>query len=242
MPRGAPDYSNVRAYEPLHRLDDHAELAARLGSVVTFDRGGNVIYLDTFSQGSPQWGLMPYGSGAELKVATEHASSPPFSLRMRTGQDGAHAAKATIQVPYHHHCRMGLEYAFTHTIDSTDHFFDFLHWDGEWKYSYGVVFKIQTGELKVRDKELGWWVFADGLHLKSDAFLFNRAKLVIDTKNNKYVRFTFNDETWLLNEYEPPLTEITSIPYLEPSVQFTGDEGHNRDHYIDDVIVTQNEP
>jgi len=46
MPFGAPDFSNVQKISTLHRLDDMAELAVRLGSPYIWDRQGDVIYID----------------------------------------------------------------------------------------------------------------------------------------------------------------------------------------------------
>jgi len=242
MARGAPDYSNVTAANPLHRLDDMAELAARLGSVDVFDRSGNVIYLETFSGGREQWSDATYGTGAAVAITTERVASPPFSLKMTTGGDGAHGVKVEYEVAYHHLCKMGLEYAFTHHINSEYHRMQFFHHEGETRYEYIVRFDIQNSEVQVYDSDGTYKAFATSVNLKSDAFIFNQAKLVVDVENNAYVRFTFNDETWLLGDYAPYEVAESSVPYLSIYAYFIGDAGSNRDHYIDNVIVTQNEP
>lgn len=242
MPRGAPDYSNVTAYNPLHRLDDDAELAARLGSVNVFDRAGNVIYIDTFSKGIPQWTIHTYGTGSAASVTTERAASPPFSLKMTTGSDGAHAIKAELKMPYHHDCKMGVEYSFTHHVNSLEHWCVLYHRDGATRREYFVVLDIDDGVIKVYDSDGAYKNFASGLNLKSDAFVFNQCKLVVDTENDAYVRFTFNNQTWSLEDYAPHEVSESSVPYIAVNVQFTGDAGSSRDHYLDNVIVTQNEP
>lgn len=242
MPRGAPDYSNVRADNPLHRLDDMAELAARLGSVVTFDRGGDVILLDTFANGMPQWAPATYGTGANVELTTERAASPPFAVKMTTGQDDAQAAVISLEIPYHHLCKMGLEYSITHHVNQINHLMHFYHRDGETRYLYRVLFDINNGKIYVTHSDGAYKKVAEGLNLKSDAFIFNQVKLVVDTENNQYVRLTFNDETWLLGDYAPLEAVESSVPYIEALIQVGGDAGSNRDIYVDNVIVTQNEP
>jgi len=242
MPRGAPDYGNVTAANPLHRLDDMAELAARLGSVDVFDRSGNVIYLDTFSQGKPQWADATYGSGAAVSLTTERAASPPFSVKMTTGQDEEQAAVISLEIAYHHLCKMGLEYSITHHVDQVNHVMHFYHRDGTTRYLYRILFDVSNGKIYVTHSDGAYKKFAEGLNLKSDAFVFNQVKLVVDTENNQYTRLTFNDETWLLDDYAPLATAESSVPYIEALIQIGGPAGSNLDHYVDNVIITQNEP
>lgn len=241
MPRGAKDYSNVKAYGPMSRLDDHAELAVRLGSPDSFERSGRVIYIDDFSKGKPQWSSAGYGTGSRFQLSPLRALSPPFSLEMRTGGDGAHGIKTTLELPYHTLYKLGLEYAFTHTTQSLYHYFEIIHYDGDNKHLFLVVFDIQGDTLMVRDHNGDYWTFGTDVGAQTDAWLFHRAKLIVDTETGEYVRFIHNDEVYELDDYSPLVQVADTVPHLEVVVQFTGDEGSNREHYVDDVIVTQAE-
>lgn len=221
---------------------DLGELAVRLGSVVAFDRSGNVIFLDTFEKGSSRWWPNVSGEGAQVVISSFKVASPPYSLALTTGSDASHAAKTTLKLPYPYLSRMGLEYSFTHTPDSLYHYFEFLHRDGSKRRLYRILFRLQEGELDLDVLDEGWVNFASGIVLTSDDNLFNQGKLVVDLTENKYVRFTFNNLTWLLDDYAAPEYDEDSVPYIEVSVQFTGDLGATRIHYLDNVIVTQNEP
>lgn len=242
MTRTTPDYSNVRAYGQTHRLDDLAEAVCRLGSVDTFHRQGRVIYIDDFSQGIPQWGSATYGTGAEFGLSTYRALSPPYSLRFRTGGDGACGSKGMIKLPYRYLSKMGLEYSFTHEINSLYHFMEFHHWDGTTKRTYRILFDIQADTIKLYDHNGVYQEIVSGRGLASDGWLFHTAKLVMDLENNRYDRFYHNDKDYDISDYLPYEEAQSSVPFLEIAIQFTGDVGSNRVHYVDNLIVTQGEP
>jgi hypothetical protein len=51
MPFGAPDFSNIRKEELVHRLDDLAEASVRTFIPVVYDRLGDVVFFDSFESG-----------------------------------------------------------------------------------------------------------------------------------------------------------------------------------------------
>lgn len=242
MPRGAPDYSNVRAPESLTRLDDMAELAARTGTLSTYERSGSVVRQIDFSDGMSLWYTALYGSGAQVEVSAQRSVSAGYSLKFVTGQDGARGAIAIYKLPYLKLSRMGLEYSFTHTVDSEFHHFVFYHLNGTIKRIYWIRFNIQSGLIQLRQYGDTWVNIVTGLNLKTDEWTLYTTKLVVDLENDCYVRFFLNDKMYNISEYKPAELTVSSIPYLEIAIQFNGDPASNRTHYVDNVIITQNEP
>ena len=55
MGHGYPDYGTQGPVSTVHSIQDLGELAVRLGSIVTFDRRGNVLWLDGFDSGIGAW-------------------------------------------------------------------------------------------------------------------------------------------------------------------------------------------
>lgn len=62
MPRGMPDWGEYSPQEVVSKLLDNAELAARLGSPVLFDRRGTVIFMDDFNCGVNHWDTVTKGN------------------------------------------------------------------------------------------------------------------------------------------------------------------------------------
>lgn len=241
MPHGYPPWSGIKRDTIFALPLDLGELAARLGSIVTFDRRGDVIYLEDFSRGYPLWGVAEYGTGAAIELTTKRALSPPFSMSLITGNDGAKAAKMTYQVAYPALSKIALEYAFTLHVNLVYHRFDFLHRDGSTAYHYGVRLDVQNGKLAVREPGPVWTEFASGLNLKSDEWVFHVGKLVEDIENNAYCRFILDDVSYLLSDYEPYSESETTVPYIEAAILTEGPAGSNVETFVDNIIITQNE-
>jgi len=242
MPRGAPDYSNVRVDNPVHRLTDLAELAARLGSASVFERAGDVIRIETFENGMQMWGSATYGAGAAVEISSYRALNSAFSLKMTCGSDDVMGAKATYQVPYLHLSKFGLEYAFTFDPSLKYHYFDLLIRDGTTRYTYSILFFIQDGKIGVKHSDNTRYTFVTDLNLETDAFLFHHGKLVVDAENKEYVRFLYDNQSFDLSEYAPYETEDTDPPYLEVSVEVRANNDTKPVSYIDTVLITRNEP
>ena len=241
MPRGAPDYSDERAYGPLHRLDDQGELAARLGSIVTYERGGRVIRLETFENGRSLWSTEEYGSGADIALSSERAMSGGYSLKFVTGGDGAVAAKSTYQVPYHVLSRYGVGYCFTHDPNLRYHYSFIYLRDGSNVEEYCVAYDIQNDRILIRVPGPAWQTVKSDIDLKTDGWLFHSHKLIVDVEEKAYYRLVIDNEVVDLSDYGPYITESDDPPYLEIAIQFTGWAGSNYSTWVDNVVITQDE-
>ncbi|GAI49683.1 unnamed protein product, partial [marine sediment metagenome] len=63
MSRGQPDYGSSAVKEVAGTLADMGELAARLSSIVEYDRRGDVVYLDDFEEPVLKWSPLAAGAG-----------------------------------------------------------------------------------------------------------------------------------------------------------------------------------
>jgi len=79
---GAPDWWGTEQTSTVHLVQDVGELAARLGSIVTFDRRGNVIWLTSFEDGlqGTSFGVDHVDSKGTL--STNRALGGAYSIRL----------------------------------------------------------------------------------------------------------------------------------------------------------------
>ena len=223
-------------------VGDLAELASRLGGLNTFNREGNVIYIENFESGAPQWSESGYGAGADMMVSSLRALSPPFSLQLTTGSSEERGIKTTLNLPLFERSVFGLEYAFTHELATSEHIAHFYVHEGTKRYEYFVKLDVSAGELELKVDNGDWDVFASGLNMKTDAWTFHQLKLVVDTVDNEYVRFLYDDTEYDLSAYVPNEEPDTDPPGIEIAIQYKASYAANLVTHIDNVIITRNEP
>lgn len=242
MPRGAEDYSNVRAANPLHRVDDHAELAARLQSIVTHSRSGSVLFLDSFTYGLGGWDATGYGTGAGVSLVNTPFRSGPFSCKMVAGTDGASAAKIVRRAPYPVLNQYGLEMSWMPEAN-TDYIDMVLsRMDGTNEHSFYVRYDDLLNELQIKDEDGNFEAVVEDLELCGSRAIFQNLKLVVDLEADEFVRFAANEEPYLLTDKPAYVFANADNPHVRIDIKLWGTAGANGFSYFDDVVLTQNEP
>jgi len=240
---GLPDYAQPKPVGsvpvgPIYTSTDIAELAARQGSPVTFDRRGNVIWYDDFGSSLNKWVIG--GVGATCVITNAYARARGLSALLTTGGGLGDIATMQHAEAYPTLSKMGFEFSFdydgnvceirlgTHLYNGTTEYYPFIRWNQpDNDLSYGD----ETGALvHIAFEEL------------SDV-AFNTMKLVVDFETNQYVRLLLNNLTYDLSGKGIPSTpdavtlpQLLLTPRLEALV--VGVVGV----FVDDVIITQNEP
>jgi hypothetical protein len=252
---GMPDYSSPKPYGqapigPIYTLSDLGELAVRLGSIDSFDRRGNVLWFDDFENGLNKWhSTSPHTGKTELRTTT--ARNGALSLYMETYPSSEATRSITRYLPYPVLSRVGLECSFAALGDlgadtagngrviQEIRFFDgskcytfSSYYHGGDRYEIVIVDK-DAGDVVLRTKRF----FHDGGYTTFDTF-----KLVADLPNKKYARLLVDDDVFSLGEYQPQEISDSSAPHLEIWILLTTYRNFPAWIYVDDVIVTQNEP
>ena len=242
MPRGAPDYSNVRAYGPLHRLDDLAELAGRLGSPVTYDRRGSVLFLATFANGSGQFGLTSVGSGASLGVTPETFLSGPFSLRMLTSNvtDEISTVHTRIAIP-EKTSKLGLEAGVSFTDVEVGFDIQISHYTGAKLYQYTLIYRSDQDRLYIVSPT-GSGILDDNLVLYPGSHAWHKMKIVVDFENNTYLRALMDEDAYDVSDFDAYVYTNTEPKRIDVRLHGATRDNTTREIHWDNVIITQNEP
>lgn len=239
---GAQDWSKYRPSSSTYSLSDLAEHAARLGSIDTFDRRGDILEMDDFEHGITKWSYEGYGAGAIAKASPTHARSRSYSMEMIVGKSPGEGVIATWRLPYPRLSRIGLELSFAMGHNLWRFYWAIEYYDGENDHSFRIRYDNVSYLLSYYDSTGGETTFATQVKLYNAPTLFNYLKLVADLTENKYHRVLVNEVEYDISSKAGYTTPDNAIPHLEIVIQAFGILDTNLSSYVDDVIVTQDEP
>jgi len=242
MTHGAPDWYKYRRDSLTYPIDDLAELAARLGSIVTFDRRGDVIFMDDFRHGTPHIVRYKSGTGAAITPSPVSSKSGPYSLKLTAGSDAGREAGAIYYLPLPPLTTIGFEFSWSlcppdSTINLLITYRSGTHCIQPW-----IRYQPNTGNLQYRDKNSVFQNLATALNLESHAHYWHTLKLVANYDAKTYMRLILNNHTYDLTDV--PMYSYTDTDPALLTVQPTllTDATNNPFIYLDNFILTQDEP
>jgi hypothetical protein len=225
-----------------YQLTDLAELAVRLGSIVSFDRRGEVMYLTSFERdGSPH--ELAITAGGTIDTGTALARSGQFALRLK--HDGGLGAgiTATWIVAYTVLGRFGVEVSVD--MDASLSRFDLklLGYDGVDRREFGIRYNAITDELSVLTSAGTYALLASGLGYASATAGLVTFKIVGDFTNDTYTRILANERAFTPSQSAFHTASAVRPPYIGVSAGIVGNGGAVAGFAsVDDLIITQNEP
>jgi len=242
MPHGAPDWSNVVKPTVVHRLDDMAEAVVRLGSIITFDRRGDIVWFDSFEYGHQHYDKWLSGTGAKVEISTETFRNHGYSLKLTAGSDASRAAQIIKNFPIIESGPHGAEfswylYSYPWAVD--------LRIEGRDKnkeFKFEVYYHLGERKLYYIDENNILVVLDDDLSIVLTWSLFHTWKLVWNTKTGYYIRLLFDDRTYDMSDKKGYVTTYIAADYYKVALTQYGQAGVNSISYFDDAIFTINEP
>ena len=237
-----PDYGRLSAQATVFPVTDLGELAARLGSIVSHDRRGDVIWLDGFEDGLDKWQPTTSGSGAAVDLSTSRARNGLFSARLVAGSDTNRLAQIRRFLPFPSLSAFGLEISFgpPTTIDSLLLTLEINH--GASRVQFQVRYRDTDDDLQYRDSVGAYITFATDITLIDTNRIFHTAKLVVDGRLGQYLRFIWDNTEYDLSGNAGFTVAPLTVARMDVIIDLVGRAGQNDIVYVDDVIITQNEP
>ena len=234
---GLPDYAQPKPVSgvpvgPVHTSTDIAELAARQGSPNTFDRRGNVLWMDGFENGIKNW-VIDVGLG-EVSWDTAFVRNGGFSIKVdSTG--GPQRIMRYMAFPFL--SRMGFEFSFHPEVFP----------GGDIELSIFLRKELVIYEAAIRSNldtweyndNAGWHNLSPDVPTTDAANLFATIKLVADFATNEYVRLIVNNTTFIMDG--KPIRIAPGVLMWDPRMEIRLEVSDNI-IWIDDFIVTTNEP
>lgn len=219
----------------------NAELCARLGSSVIYDKRGQVLFVESFERGWYRWTLSTDGTGAAGVITPTVAATGGYSVKLTGGSSDTNLASIHRRVPSRPAGKMGLEFSFA-VPAYWDYILASLYlYTGALVYIAAVKFVYTTGNLRVLDEVEGYPIVGTGTALGGD--WFNTIKLVADIDTGMYVRLMFNNQEIAIPTKTVSVnTDTSTPPGIMVDIAFYGREGYNDIMYLDDIILTGAEP
>lgn len=236
-----PDYTTRYKMATVFGQIDNSELAARLWSPSVWDRRGNLVWQDDFEHSLNKWNTLANGAGASATISANAAHTGDSSCKL-VGGDSGESTNINKWIQTMPKGRIGIEFSFnmgeeTDEIRTTLTYFDGTHANSAYfsldKTNRKIL--IQIGAITYVDvvTDLSWQI---------NDTCFYTVKIVMDLDTNKYVRLIHRDQTVDLSAY--PIYEWVSASsgcgYVE--IAHKPNDANNAVAYIDNVIITQNEP
>jgi len=239
---GTPDWAEERSKKTVYGGIDLAEHAARLGSPVTFDRRGDVIFYDTFEQGLSAWRLNYTVPADKPNWSSEVARTKGFSCKLHTSATTDFLSYITRYMAVPVPSKIGLEFSFTMSTTNTRIDCSLLYYNGTTRVYYNIRYNQPDSTLEYYGSDDAWHVFATNVKPYPREYAFNTLKLVVDLEASIFTRAILNSTTYDLSSYLPSSDAFVFSPYLQIVIKLDNPADAAKVSYIDDVIVTQNEP
>ena len=242
MARGHPDYGQSAAIATIATVTDLGELAARLGSIVTFDRRGNVILADSFEDTLSAWSSATQGTGASVAQSNASARSKQYSARLITGDVIGDYARISLVRSSAVLGKMGIEVSFNGPSSTERWVIGLIVYTGaKQRYMQCTIDGASTTLTIIKSGGL-----AHPLTLPYAPYagskVFHTLKMVGDFSALTLSRLLLDDTSFDLSALGMTNLDNTALPILYAQVQFETLAASNKTGYADDIIITQNEP
>lgn len=221
---------------------DVGELAARLGCPSTHNREGNVVFIESFEHGLQGWSATGYGTGGEIIISAEKYRSSGYSAKLIAGSDGDKKAVIFRKFPYPTLGLYGLELSFLIEAHTDYVRWRLTHHDGTSEYQFTCEYDVDNRDLNIMDENGDYVTIDSDLYLNYGSAPFHTVKIVADLTTNEYVRAIVNDNEYDLSAYPGYPWAADDGAHVRTNIWIEGEAGHNGFSYVDDVILTQNEP
>lgn len=242
MTHGFPDYGVGAPKQTIYAMLDFGELAARLGSPVTFDRRGDVMWFDDFEHGPNKWATSLTGSGGSVDITNEKARTGALSCKVITGDSENDYAHIIHREPYPVLSKMGLEYSLLTAETTAVLYFIYDIYTGTYRHSAKIKLELATHSWYYGNSSGLWVALPTTAKLTQSSYTFHTVKLVIDTTTRKYVRLIGDNVSYDMSALSYRYVADATDPIIKVQLSFYPTEDASKTIYYDDVILTQNEP
>jgi len=238
----APDGYRYRIESPRHALSDMAELAVRLGSVVSYHRSGTVIFADGMEHGTAPYYEQISGTGSAILPVTSPTFQGGLSLKCTAGSDANETSGILKRMQPVILGRVGLEGTWSFDTVCEAFKLQIQHNTGAVKRTYGIKIDPVNDIIKYRNENNVWTTVQSYVTTTGDKYLFHVAKLVVDLVTGEYCTLYLDQSTIDLSGLLPRYGVDVTMARLEFGLEINSRTGENDIGYIDNMIITTDEP
>jgi len=246
MPRGEADYGIYQQQYAIAGMSDPGELAARLDSINVFDRRGFTIWQDNFEAPALRWEAAAIGIGTLPILSTVAAVSGIQSVRLVAVAGLVSASVIRRRFPLIRLGKIGAEFWVQGYSQNTSYLELALHvYDGTDPNYASLQINTLAGTISIVHDVGGvptTTVVATNVYMLEAERYFLPIKLVLDMDNDVYTRLLVGDREFDLSAYNLDVLPASTDRYVYIFFRAQATPGNLARMYIDDFILTQNEP
>ena len=219
-----------------------AELAVRLDSTVNFDRLGNVLWKDDFEGSNLNWTVSSTGGAGTAALDTAEVLNGLKSCKVVT--PGGNQNNTAIQkgFAYPRSSQIGVEVSFMPDSDLLWIELRVYVYDGA--EIYQAFFRVYTKETYVSlfVHDLNWVNLTPSNEVYIGGKSWHKMKMVIDYVDKTNVRVLYDNQVYDTSAYTLRHYVSGSNPHIWVEVVCVCDSGGASTTYLDNFVLTQNEP
>lgn len=249
MAHGGPDWGLWGTRQAAYGMDDQGELAARLGSPMVWDRRGDVLSITDWRHGLGEWEATAVGGGGGITLEVGHSRTGPYSIGLTAGNTAFTPSYLQLNIPYPVSAGLGLEFSFSEHLTTGYHQADLYVDDDIDMWPFRVQLWRATGNILVWGYLYGTLPAVNAWHLVNTVGTLgvqdqprHACKLTVDHTILRYIKFIINDHEEDLSMYTVAAAVSGASTELRPAIWHYAAGATNPISYIDNVVVTQNEP
>lgn len=242
MAHGYPDYGLAAALQNIYSVVDLGELAARLGSPLIVDRRGHMLLLDSFAEGLGRWGQNGSLAGDVVSLDVGHGSADAYAALLTTDAGATNDLNMFREVGYTPGGRVGFQFQWTPI-------FRLLYIYGMFRFTgpggtvnAGWKFAPSSGTLQIVDSSGVVATLGVGLGSVGSIAGYNSAKLIVDVTARRFVQLVWQGVAYNLSAYALDLDGVGVLSNLGMLVEVQGDSPFTSQTYVDDCVLTVDEP
>lgn len=219
-----------------------AELAARLGSLVSYDRRGNVVWLTDFTHGLQ--GVTPgvdnVASTVRITPLTSYVGgfSLEFDPRAAASSYGNYRRVLYPLIGG----KVGAEFTFSFQPDPVAITFRIQYFDGDYRYPGEVTYTVADKDWTVLDDASDDVLVLENAEVQTGYESWHTLKVVIDTVTKKYHRLLIDGDVVDVSDISLLTVADTGLGVIDVKFEVQGSATAHAPGYLDSIIVTQNEP
>jgi len=221
---------------------DSGELAARLGSPSVQDRRGNVLWMENFESTPLQWDVFRSSTGCAAEIMADKYWMGSQSCKLTAGSVTNTYTYINKYFSLPQIAKFGIEVM---SLFEDAKFYLSMYLDGHTgsaQIRAGIRYNLDTDKLYYHDSGGGWTEFQDDVSYTLDKEWWLYLKMVLDWSTGKYIRAIVGGTEYDLSSYSYKSTPGDADAYIELRFLVMTLEDADNSCYIDNVIITQNEP
>lgn len=239
LPDWTTSYRMVKVFASL----DNNELAARLGSIDTFDRRGNVYWFEDFEGSSLSWKTTTHIDGGTIALVNTYPHRGSQCCKITTVATAERWGRIVKYFAYPLSDRIGFEVWFSTEAlkGEIEGFFEIDN--GTNVYTCMWLINIEDKTVKIWTTT-GWETIATLAEaFTRDYSMYNVIKVVVDMSTRKYVRLLLNNVQYnTVTAHSMPGGATGGYARIHTWLEYTTKAAAANSCQFDNFIYTFNEP